>query len=391
MDKRCVEPDSPLRGHRLIDGYATQSGVSRSVYHALWLLIWSTRMSRPKQLLTNSRMKAFRACKQLHHFRYVQGYRPIVDSWNLWFGTLIHICLEHYWRARKASRPDPIADMLGPLDNNDLDIYDRAKARVMLIAYASVWDTTKCTVLDVEHQFQLPLINPITGEVSSLWDRAGKVDLILKFKDGIAPTEHKTSSADLGIGGDYRRRLTLDEQISFYWAALEHVGLKPSFMAYDVLKKPKEKPLLKTPNPQYTLGKPEVAAKPPTKKKPEGTPFRPAEPPRLYSGQRLEDETPEEYYNRLIVSYKEEPESKIIRVRVQRFESERKKFHLSVWQEAQIMGICEQLDIHPPNSDACFVHGSPCEFFGVCEGTADINDKRLFKKMDTVNPELAKP
>ncbi len=327
-------------------------------------------------------MKTFRECHRKEYYRYTLGYRPEKEPWNLWFGSLVHLCLERYWRARQAGRPNPIGEMLEPLLDESIDPFDKAKAKVMLIAYGAIWNQTKCTVIGVEVQFEMPHVNPITGAVSDYWIRAGKMDAIMQFRHDVGPLEHKTSAADIGAGSDYRRRLTLDEQISFYFAAAEHLGYKPSFVGYDVLRKPSVKPLRATLNPKMTQGKP---AKPPSKKFPEGVP---EELPRPYANQQLTDETVNEYFERLAQEYREEPESKIQRVRVQRSREERKQFHLTVWQTSQIMQICDQNNLHPPNSDACFSHGSPCEFFGVCEGTASLKDETLFKKLDSVNPEL---
>lgn len=50
-------------------------------------------------LLTSSRLKDARACKRLHKFKYLDGYRSVVESDNLRFGTLMHRGLEAWWNA----------------------------------------------------------------------------------------------------------------------------------------------------------------------------------------------------------------------------------------------------------------------------------------------------
>ena len=53
-------------------------------------------------LLTSSRMRAFRDCPRLHRYLYVEGWRPVRDSEALRFGTLFHLGLEAWWLAHQA-------------------------------------------------------------------------------------------------------------------------------------------------------------------------------------------------------------------------------------------------------------------------------------------------
>jgi hypothetical protein len=55
-------------------------------------------MSAP-DLITTSRMKAFNACRRLHHYAYILGYRPLVDRESAEFGSIFHKGLEAWWLA----------------------------------------------------------------------------------------------------------------------------------------------------------------------------------------------------------------------------------------------------------------------------------------------------
>lgn len=319
---------------------------------------------------THSSSKTYRACNYQYLVQYVWGYRTVKPAKALVFGTLIHLCLEAYWNARKAKHEAPAKEALAVLDAaRDIDPYERVRARVMLITYAMIWDRIPCEVLGVELQFQHSLLDPRTMKASTVYERAGKIDLILRMPDGIAVTEHKTSSEDVGPGSDYRTRLTLDEQVSFYYAGAKSLGFNPDYVIYDVLKKFTEKPRLATPVEKRIL----VVDKK-TKEK------------RLKATQRLTDETPQEYGRRLADAAIKDPEKYIHRVKIVRMQQERIKFALNVWQQSRLMETSIEQDLWPKNSDVCFKNR--CSLIPHCYQGARLDDEKLFVKLDTLHPEL---
>ncbi len=66
------------------------------------------------RLLTSSRLKAFRACKRLHKFRYLDGHRSTAEAPALKFGQLIHTGLEAWWKAAPDAR---LAAALAAINN----------------------------------------------------------------------------------------------------------------------------------------------------------------------------------------------------------------------------------------------------------------------------------
>lgn len=55
-------------------------------------------------LITASRLSAFRRCKREHKHRYLDGYRANREAATLRFGTLIHTGLEAWWKAAPDAR-----------------------------------------------------------------------------------------------------------------------------------------------------------------------------------------------------------------------------------------------------------------------------------------------
>lgn len=60
----------------------------------------ATKPREGRRLITVSRMGAFLSCQTRHDLRYERGIAPVERAEALAWGTLVHSCAEHYWRAR---------------------------------------------------------------------------------------------------------------------------------------------------------------------------------------------------------------------------------------------------------------------------------------------------
>lgn len=337
------------------------------------------------ELLTNSRLKAFRACQRMHRYSYVEGYRPTRVAPALAFGTTIHTALEAYWLVRGgeafASRLPEALQALSPLDAAlstlplEMDPFERAKARAMLAGYDVMWGEEPVEVLAVEEEFTLPLVNPRTAARSRTFLLAGKIDLILRLLDTgeIGVWEHKTSSIVPEPGGSYQQKLVLDSQVSVYLDGATAAGFEATRILHDVLAKLKIEPLKATPveDRKYTK---------PTKKEPVS---------RLYANQREEDETIEEFEARCIETIAADPERYFAWLDAPRPEAEREEHRFDVWNLARQVREAELYGNDVRNPDACDRYGSKCAFFDVCTRTASIEDETRFRKADRQHEELS--
>jgi hypothetical protein len=344
-------------------------------------------------VLTSSRLTTWQRCPRAHHYRYEAGIVSVDrQSAALSFGTAIHAGLESWWLTIQAG--DPGRALAGALEAAEgslgpgADPYDAARLLAMLAAYDARWLTWACgtEVLAVERAFSYELANPVTGEVAQTWRIAGKIDALLRLADGrVAILEHKTRTGDAGAGSDYRRRLTLDPQISTYFDGVARMGWDAQLCIYDVLVKPSIKPLLATPveSRKYTQAK-------------AATKTREAEEPRLYAGQRETDESPEEYRDRLIQAIGADPDRYLVHAEIVRTEQEREGHAWALWHTARMITetrraalVTGDVRAVPQNSNACFAFGgSGCEYLAICEGTASARDESRFTKLTTVHPEL---
>lgn len=177
--------------------------------------------------------------------------------------------------------------------------------------------------------------------------------------------ETKTASEDIGPGSAYRKRLLMDVQIGAYLRAADLLGWDVHGVGYDVLVKPRCKPLLATPPESRKYTKP-------TK----------AEPvPRLYANQRDRDETPEEFEERCLSLISAAPNDYYWRGIIVRLRQEHHESAADLWSTAQSMRDAKRLQMYPRNPDSCVQWSRECEYLSICSGTASIDDPMLFERV----------
>jgi hypothetical protein len=322
-------------------------------------------------------MKTFFACQRLHLIQYVQGYRSTAPSEALAFGDLMHAGLEAWWRAWMIDRQGggALAGAMLAMSKRGPDEALLAKAQVVMAGYESRWtaDMASYQVVEVEAQFRAPLLTE-GGRRARGAKLAGKVDAIVMRDDGTFwLVEHKTHG-DLSPTADYWRRLRLDPQISMYFDGARALGYELAGCIYDVLKRPEQSPLKATPveKRKYLRDRPTV----------------------LYANQRAEDETLDEFQERLAEVITAAPHEYYARAEVVRLPEELERFAADVRETSrQILaaGRTQRGGLAPHNPDACFRFGRPCEFYDVCSGAASLDDDTRFRKLDTVHPEFETP
>jgi hypothetical protein len=309
--------------------------------------------------ITSSRLRVFRRCRREHHFRYVLGRASRATAAQD-FGTLVHLGLESWWGSQVANLDS--ATRLGYVlramaAHFDGDPFDLAKAEALLIGYNARWGAQPFQVLAVEAEFRAEL--PGALPFAAPERLAGKLDVLVRDQLGrVLIIEHKTSSEDISPGSTYWARLRLDGQVSLYYLGAEALGHQVEGVLYDVLGKPALRPA-------------KASASPKLKK--DGQP---------YAGQRLTDETPEEYRARIVAALAEDPERYFARAEVVRLEAERERHLAELQAEVRELAAAAPL----PNPDSCTRYGSTCAFFGVCTGERRLEE---YEQLTNVHPELS--
>jgi hypothetical protein len=323
-------------------------------------------------LLTNSSTKTFRRCNREFFYRYECGYTPVSeDAEALRFGTLVHLALEAWWLAKQSKGLRLVAafDALASCE----DPFVKVRAEELMRGYEARWGGEEYEVLHVEKEFRAPLINPETLAPSRTWQRAGKLDAVVRHPSGrVYVVEHKTAATDITAGSPYWELLRIDSQVSGYLAAGAALGIAIDSCLYDVIGKPALRPYKATPveDRKYTK---------PTKAQPEA---------RLYATQREADETPEEYGQRIREHIAENPDRYYQRGEVVRLEDEAAEAAFDVWQTGRNIRDAQIAARWPRNPDSCIRFGRRCSFLDVCTSTADITDPARFARLDNPHREI---
>lgn len=335
-------------------------------------------------VLTNSQMRTFRRCPREHQFAYTLGYRQAAEPEALRFGSLVHHGLEAWFRAE--DRATAIDAAMSAIAEHSADPFDTVKAGVMLHGYDVRWRNESMRVIAVEAEFRAPLVNPETGKPSRTFDLGGKLDAVVEHEGQIKLVEHKTTSEDIGPGSAYWKRLSIDPQVSTYFAGGKAIGHEITECIYDVLGKPgirpKDVPLTDDAGTKIVLDANGTRVR--TKA---GKWRETADTAKGYVLQ-TRPESLDEFGQRLAEHIAANPDRYYQRGTVVRLEQEEADAAHDAWATARLIREAEIANRWPRNPDACVRYGRECGFFGVCTGTASLDDPSLYRRTDNVHEEL---
>lgn len=302
------------------------------------------------QLLTESRAQTWRRCKREERLRYVEGLFPRETAEALRFGTLGHHALEEWWRGIDGTERlgCALAAIIGERATPESDPYEIARLEALVIGYDLRWKAERYEVLGVELEFRAPLVNPETGAASRTFQRAGKLDVMARDGEGDIIIEHKFSGEDIGPGSTFWARLRIGGQSAGYIRGAEALGYKPRGVLYDVVAKPRLKPL-------------------------------------QANTRRAAPESVDEYQKRVLADIAENPDKYYQRGLVVRLDDELAEHDQEMWQLGQEVREHHRLGLAPRNTDACHRYGSMCCFFPLCAGESSPDE---YQHAEWVHPEL---
>ena len=342
-----------------------------------------------RDLLSISRLKAARSCLRYHKLRYLDLYKPAREPDTTRFGSLVHRGLEAWWLARAADRPTLDAALDAVRGAGEADPFELAKAEVLLIGYDTRWSDQDYEVLAVEAEFLGPLVNPLTGSESRIWNRGGKIDAIVRERatGRVLVVEHKTSSEDIRQGSDYWRRLRMDGQVTCYFEGARFLGHDVAGCLYDVIAKPGIRPSQTVPVLDENGEKIVRDAAGQRVRTKDGKKWRESADSKQGFVLQVRDETVQEYRSRLAEAVSEDLGGYFQRGEVARLEADMREGLLDDWHFAQGLRDSIRLERFPRNPDACVRYGRSCEFFDVCTGAAQLDDEQRFVRT-AAHPEL---
>lgn len=258
---------------------------------------------------------------------------------------------------------------LSAISHYNMDEYEKAKLRALILGYFYVYSKDTWYAIDVERNFEVEL-------ETKPYVFVGKIDtLITDDGCGLAMLEHKTTAESLDdLSRPYFRKLSFDLQINAYHMAQFLMEEELEQTIYDVIHKPRIKPrkIVKLAADEINDGSYCGI----TLKDPEEVEAGQVETPALYEARLFADilMKPQKYYLR--------------------YGGIRRTQRQCVDTFAMLNGVAEDIiNCHREgrwfqNSSACSKYGMPCEYMSLCCGTDEpSSDKWKQRKGSDISGE----
>lgn len=287
-------------------------------------------------VVSTHEIRTYQRCREEYRFAYALGVKPVREEEPLVFGRVFHRALETWWGGR-----DPIPG----IRDERVDPFMRASVEALMLGYSARWGADDLEVISLEKYFSIVRENYVLE---------GYVDAIVRTM-GVKVMEHKTTSDDISPGSDYWHRLSIDDQVTNYYSGVRSLGYEVEGCLYDVTAKPTLEP---------------KKATPPEKRK------YTQKTGQLYANQRAEDETPDEYRDRIIEDIEKDPDSYFGRVEVVRLEEEEVEARRHMRILVDDMARVDPEIPEPKNTGSCRRYGRPCPYLPVCTKSTDLFDPR---------------
>lgn len=346
-------------------------------------------------LITNSRMGAFKTCRKRHWWEYEIGLRPIVDAKALRMGSAYHLGLDHLklghgvQAAIEGVRAFYHQIHVDSAESQERLDFERETVVCMVHGYDWRWANSWLDVIETEKSFRLPLINPSTGSSSRLFELAGKIDGIVRLEDGrLAVLEHKLQSDSINLDGDYWPRLQLDSQCTLYVYAARQMGFDVATVLWDVARKPTIRPsqVALTDENGFKIVLDQAGQRVMTK---DGK--KPRETPDTKSGWTLQTRPMNlaEWIDKLhgdITSY---PETYYARNEIPRLDQDIEELCEEIWDIQNVLREAQRSQrwYKTVHRDTC----SYCAYFGLCTSRFNPEVEAIpegFELLENVHPEL---
>ncbi len=257
-----------------------------------------------------------------------------------------------------------------------------AKCRGLMRGYDARWRDSNIIPSHVEVTLKAPLLNHETNRLSRTWSHAGKLDVLGHRHGNTVLIDHKTTSQEIADpNAPFRRQLVVEAQATGYMLLAWYHKMKIDECVWDMLRKPSIQP--------KSLTKADAAG---------------IVSKRTYFGHRVSQETLtflqleqrenfELYEARLANDCTVvRPDWYFQRQTVPRLDIEMLDYANDLWQHGQdlLAAINTQKQtgrLPVPNSAACMIYNTACNYLGICSGN-DTPDSDRWQKKKAVHSEL---
>ena len=320
-------------------------------------------------VLSYSSWNMFRNCPRAYENRYLKYLVPKKEAESLWFGGLIHKCLEIWFDESKGTKQERAAQLFTFLDNrfphriqvlpdgtinpyySEEDKIHWMKATAMMNGYINQYPEEPFEVVAVEKTFCSDIFNPRTNALSRSFKITGKMDLIVRMKDSGALfiMEHKTAKS---INEEYLQKLPMDTQISLYNVFGEIKMNEPiAGVIYDVLEKTSISPKSGETEEEYQIRKAELCKKNKSGKT---------------NAKRKMPETDEEFQARLAEKYCNPDTTAYHREMLYISDDLKEALKKNLWGFTQQLLFTRRQGYFPQNQSYCFYYHHACDYYPLC-------------------------
>lgn len=314
-----------------------------------------------KDVLTYSSLQTFRNCRRKFDYRYNRELVPLEKDTTLYLGSVWHDCLETWYRGLMNGQVliDEIMDCIDRAYPDRL-VDDKQKAnwhlaRAMFRSYILRYPNEPFEIIDVEKEFEVPIVNPATGAQSRTFKMRGKVDgLVSVENEGLFIMEHKTASV---ISADLIDRLPLDFQVHLYAQYLSRELGRPIVgIIYNVASKARLQQSKGETEDEYEARRAELIAKSKTGKT---------------SAKRRFPESDDSFYERLMEKYHDP--NMFHREKLYIAQEDLDSVKAEVWDLTQQILITRRRGHWGQNTSNCFSYNRPCPYFPLCRSHENPN------------------
>jgi len=321
-------------------------------------------------ITTYSMWSLFRNCRMACKYRYTDCLVSIKRDKNLYYGSVIHECLEMWHQHRDISMVlEHIDKTYVQRSHDDNEKSDWHMATAMMNAYAERYHSEKFTVIELEKKFEGSIVNPSTGAASRSFKLAGKVDGIVQMGKSYYLLEHKTAAT---IDGSYLERLWTDFQITLYaWYVRETLNIPIVGIIYNILGKTKLQQSKGETEAEYEARRQALIAKSKTGKT---------------SAKRKMPESDESFQERLAEKYAN-PEMfcrEMIYISHDRYDDLR----IELWKLTQSFLEARRKNCFYRNTAFCFRFNRACAYYPICSSNNDRNVIENYYQVTEAHEEL---
>ena len=266
---------------------------------------------------SNSSFSDFGGCPRKYKYKYIDLLKPIRQSESLILGITGHDALEIYYKEGL----DAALEMLSciPADDKE-DALKAKKIGALLKGYHNLYKDDDFKVIEgdaIEREFHIPLHNPETGRRSPKVSLVGKIDLVAETSDGkVWLVDHKFK----GQIGE-RDHYAINSQADLYLHALKEEGIECEGIIWNILRTP--------------------------------------------SIRVKQNETQDEYIDRLTADTLERPEFYYVRFKMKRYPDEIMETIQDIWGMHKDMLNAYRSKYFRRNPGECHKYGT-CKFLPLC-------------------------